>query len=224
MPQVRHVGTPPSVRGKPTERYCAQCGGLIEGKYIWFSLDGSDEVPLHLEACKDAYVTEASPVCDWCGKKMCNGFSRVSSDTLIAVVHDACIVPLTSSAACLGCAVCKRLVTKATGGVMIVGSDQPVHPACQDEFKLMVSDKCTHCARPILDSLVQISDPHSYGLAKLHPNCLQPFKQEQCPRCSVCAETILSSRYSVLREKAYHDECLIKMRKRAAAPGTMKRR
>eukprot|EP01064_Diplonema_japonicum_P028580 TRINITY_DN440_c8_g1_i1.p1 TRINITY_DN440_c8_g1~~TRINITY_DN440_c8_g1_i1.p1 ORF type:complete len:207 (+),score=49.70 TRINITY_DN440_c8_g1_i1:127-747(+) len=190
---------------------CRHCDGDIVGKYVLYTYDGLEEheVQLHMQ-CKDAFIETTAPSCDWCMKKIIGEKVKVRSKRLKGVVHGECVSSFTSSTDLIGCGYCKGVVSAATGGIEVTHKDIEtiVHPDCEADFLHDTCEHCQHCGDPMLDTVVQITDPHSYGTAKLHPTCVAPFKLIHCPTCAECRNKILSTKYSLIHSSPYHDECL----------------
>ena len=201
--------------GGVSQPVCVHCGDAIDGKYVTYGIEGAEPVPLH-GRCRHAYVMREALACDWCGLKMTDGYVRLTSERLTALVHEECCDGFTNADHLVACGSCKGVLTHTTGGVQVSREGEvptALHPYCQQERHTAAArETCTHCALPVLDSLVQISDAHSYGVAKLHPKCVQPFKEANCPACVFCSERIFEAKYSLIRSRAYHDKCLRQMR------------
>eukprot|EP01059_Diplonema_ambulator_P030151 TRINITY_DN5057_c0_g1_i1.p2 TRINITY_DN5057_c0_g1~~TRINITY_DN5057_c0_g1_i1.p2 ORF type:complete len:209 (+),score=55.95 TRINITY_DN5057_c0_g1_i1:1252-1878(+) len=190
---------------------CRNCDGDIVGKHVMYSYDGLEEHEVHLHMqCKDAWVERTAPECDWCGKKIMEEKVKVRCQRLKGVVHRECVGHFTASKDLIGCGYCKGVVSANTGGIEVEHNDIKtiVHPDCEADFLHDKCERCDHCADPMLDTVVQITDPHSYGTAKLHPTCVAPFKLLHCPTCLECRNKILSTKYSLMGNAAFHDECL----------------
>ncbi|KAJ9462542.1 hypothetical protein DIPPA_57656 [Diplonema papillatum] len=191
---------------------CGECTSRIVGKYMRYTPDGADEneVTLH-EDCFDRWLKKKAPQCDWCEATLLGEYKVLSNDEVEVLACVNCADGIISGGI-RGCAWCRKMIRSGSEAELVApdGTCIVLHKACEEAYiaSNTIALPCAHCDSLMANSIIEISDPHSYGTVRLHPECVMPFKKANAPMCCTCSCRIVESGYTLMGRKAYHDSCL----------------